>query len=180
MTNFLKFVFLTAIIVFFSSCKEEDRCEIDPQSCFEEQLEKDLTLIQDYVEENNLDAIVHSSGLHLVRTKVGEGDSAINGQILTVDYVGRFLDGTVFDTSIDSVAEAEGVFDETKTYEPLVFKLGARNVIAGWDIAFRYFAEGSEGILLVPSYLAYGTSGRGSIPPNTVLLFEVKLLSIRF
>ena len=180
MTNFLKLFFFSAVLAFFSSCQEEDSCELDPQSCFEEQLEKDLTLIQDYVDENDLDAFVHASGLHIIKTKVGEGDSAMNGQIVTVDYVGRFLDGTVFDTSVDSVAQAEGVYDETRNYEPFTFKLGARNVISGWDIGFQYFAEGSEGMLIVPSYLAYGTSGRGNIPPNTVLLFEVKLLSIRF
>jgi FKBP-type peptidyl-prolyl cis-trans isomerase len=51
-------------------------------------------------------------------------------------------------------------------------------VIPGWTSGIPYFKEGGYGKLLIPSALGYGPSGSGSIPPNTVLVFDVKLIQV--
>ncbi len=96
----------------------------------------------------------------------GDGPEAKSGDTVTVDYQGMLEDGTKFDSSIDRG-------------EPFVFTLGAGQVIQGWDIGIEGMKIGETRKLVIPSELAYGEQGTGaSIPPNAVLIFEVKLLGI--
>jgi FKBP-type peptidyl-prolyl cis-trans isomerase FkpA len=67
------------------------------------------------------------------------------------------------------------VFDESGS-DGIVFPLNG--VIEGWTEGIPYFKEGGSGKLLVPSALAYGRQGSGSIAPNTVLIFDVELIDV--
>jgi len=96
---------------------------------------------------------------------VGTGATAANGDILTVNYVGRFTNGTQFDSSYD-----RGI--------PYTFQLGARMVIPGWDEGLVGMRVGGKRRLTIPPSLAYGASGQGAIPPNATLVFDVDLVSI--
>jgi FKBP-type peptidyl-prolyl cis-trans isomerase FkpA len=91
---------------------------------------------------------------------VGTGATAVAGDTLTVRYVGTFLDGRQFDA---------GTFS---------FRLGAGQVIAGFDQGVTGMKVGGRRRLTIPSDLAYGSRGQGSIPPNTPLRFEIELVSI--
>jgi FKBP-type peptidyl-prolyl cis-trans isomerase len=91
---------------------------------------------------------------------VGTGATAVAGDTVTVTYVGTFLDGRQFDA---------GTFP---------FRLGAGQVIAGFDQGVTGMRVGGRRRLTIPANLAYGSSGNGSIPPNTPLRFEVQLVSI--
>ncbi|WKK78790.2 FKBP-type peptidyl-prolyl cis-trans isomerase [Marivirga arenosa] len=177
MKKILVFMIAGLAAVLLSSCDEE--CENLRGECPEEQLAKDVKLIEDYIAENNLEAERDPSyDLFYIIEEEGNGVFPENGQEINVNYVGRFLDGEVFDTSIESVAKDAGVFSESRTYEPFSFTLGLRQVILGWEIGMKKLSEGGKATLLLPSYLAYGPRGNTSIPPNTVLLFEVELVSI--
>ena len=74
-------------------------------------------------------------------------------------------------------------FDSTKGKETYKFPLGNRKVIKGWEEGLTFFAEGSEGILLIPSKLAYGQRAiyeeNVSIPANSVLIFKIKVEKIK-
>ncbi|HVO13331.1 MAG TPA: FKBP-type peptidyl-prolyl cis-trans isomerase [Vicinamibacteria bacterium] len=96
---------------------------------------------------------------------VGTGPVATTGDTLTVNYVGRFTNGTQFDSSYD-----RGV--------PYTFQLGAHQVIAGWDQGLVGMRVGGTRRLTIPPALAYGASGSGVIPPNATLVFDIELLSI--
>jgi FKBP-type peptidyl-prolyl cis-trans isomerase len=96
---------------------------------------------------------------------VGTGALAVNGDTVTVHYIGMFLDGRQFDNSYTS-------------NRPLTFQLGAHAVIAGFEQGIVGMRVGGKRRLTIPSSLAYGTQGRGPIPPNTPLRFEVELLGI--
>ncbi len=96
---------------------------------------------------------------------VGTGATATTGDVITVNYVGRFTNGTQFDSSYD-----RGV--------PFTFQLGAHQVIAGWDQGLVGMKVGGTRRLTIPPSLAYGASGQGSIPPNATLVFDVNLVSI--
>ena len=96
---------------------------------------------------------------------VGTGAVAANGDVLTVHYLGTFLDGRKFDSSYD-------------VNRPFQFRLGNREVILGWDQGIPGMRIGGKRRLTIPSALAYGSQGNGPIPPNTPLRFEVELLAI--
>jgi FKBP-type peptidyl-prolyl cis-trans isomerase len=97
---------------------------------------------------------------------VGTGEEAVAGKMVTVHYTGTFPDGRPFDSSVDRG-------------EPFTFKLGARQVIQGWDMGVAGMKIGGKRILTIPSHLAYGERGAGNvIPPNATLVFEVELLGV--
>ncbi len=175
-----KLIFLLVIGVvstLITSC--DDECENSRGECPDEQLAQDVAIIENYLEENNLNAERNSSyDLFYIIEEEGNGIKPENGQLVQVNYVGRFLDGEVFDTSIESVAKEAGVFNESRVYEPFEFTIGNRQVILGWDIGIKLLDEGAKATLILPSYLGYGYRGNASIPPNTVLLFEVELVNI--
>jgi FKBP-type peptidyl-prolyl cis-trans isomerase len=96
---------------------------------------------------------------------VGTGATAAVGDTVTVHYVGTFTNGTRFDSSYDR-------------NQPYPFRIGAGQVIAGWDQGVPGMKVGGKRRLTIPPDLAYGSQGRGAIPPNTTLVFEIDLLSI--
>jgi FKBP-type peptidyl-prolyl cis-trans isomerase len=114
-----------------------------------------------YIDQNNLNATRTDSGLYYVIHDEGVGIKPISSSSVTVAYKGYFLDGTVFDESNDS---------------GITFRLN--QVIAGWTEGIPLFREGGEGILLIPSNLAYGLQERSSIPGGSVLIFDIKLISV--
>ncbi|MBK9752707.1 MAG: FKBP-type peptidyl-prolyl cis-trans isomerase [Nannocystis sp.] len=99
--------------------------------------------------------------------RVGTGAEAKAGQRVGVHYVGTLVDGKKFDSSRDRG-------------EPFGFRLGAGEVIAGWDQGVAGMRIGGLRKLTIPSHLGYGAAGYpGLIPANATLVFEVELLSLR-
>ena len=110
--------------------------------------------------------ITTPSGLKYEDTVVGKGAVATAGQNVSVHYRGKLTNGTIFDESY-------------KRGKPFSFNLGAGEVIKGWDEGVAGMRVGGKRKLTIPSALAYGESGAGSvIPPNATLIFEVELLKI--
>ncbi len=141
---------------------EKMQQEMEQQN--ENQLSIDLELIENYLKENNIDAMKSESGLHYVITEKGNGDNAAAGDNVTVHYTGMLLNGEKFDSSLDR-------------NQPFSFQLGQGMVIRGWDEGITYFNKGASGTLFIPSTLGYGSSGAGGvIPPNAILIFEIQVL----
>lgn len=107
-----------------------------------------------------------SSGLQYVIHVKGTGERAKAGDLVSVHYKGYFTNGEVFDSSFDRG-------------EPIEFELGRGQVIAGWDELIQLLNVGDSATALLPSAIAYGKDGAGSIPANTDLKFDVKLMGIR-
>ena len=96
---------------------------------------------------------------------VGTGATAAAGDTVTVHYIGTFTNGSKFDSSYDR-------------NQPFAFRIGAGQVITGWDQGVPGMKIGGKRRLTIPLELAYGSRGQGTIPPNTTLVFEIDLLSI--
>ncbi len=97
---------------------------------------------------------------------VGTGPEATRGRTVVVHYTGRLTDGTQFDSSVGGT--------------PFSFRLGAGEVIEGWDRGFAGMKVGGRRRLTLPPELAYGARGAPpDIPPNATLVFEVELLGVR-
>ena len=129
-------------------------CSVETQS------EKDRETILNYIEDNNLSAEEHESGLFYVIEQPGSAERPSLADSVEVRYRGELTDGTVFDrTQGDSTIE---------------FPLAG--VIPGWQIGIPLFGRGGRGKLIIPSGLAYGPRRIGAIPPNSVLIFDVELV----
>ncbi|MBL7875478.1 MAG: FKBP-type peptidyl-prolyl cis-trans isomerase [Cyclobacteriaceae bacterium] len=146
-----------------------------------EQLAKDTMLIANHLQQKSLVASTTPSGIKYIITKPGKGENARPGQSVRVNYTGYLLDGPCFDSSIESVARANNVFNEArKPYEPLEVMLGYQQVIPGWEEALGLMNAGSKMTVFIPSTLAYGTQGRGSlIVPNSILKFDMEMIEIK-
>jgi FKBP-type peptidyl-prolyl cis-trans isomerase FkpA len=112
--------------------------------------------------------VTFASGLYLQDLVEGTGDEARAGRYLEVHYTGWLADGTRFDTSRD-------------TNRPFALRLGQNppQVIAGWEEGILGMKTGGTRRLVIPSKLGYGQQGSYPIPPNSVLVFDVELLTAR-
>ena len=156
----IKELLLAVLVIVLFSC--EQQTFYSPYA----QLEADIAIIDEYLEENNIDAKKSNSGLRYVIHDQGLGSTPQNGNIVKVHYVGTLLDGTQFDSSYDRG-------------EPFQYTHGVGQVIRGWDEGLKYISETGKITLYVPSVLAYGASGAGDIGPNENLIFDVELLSVQ-
>ena len=120
----------------------------------------------EYLAKNKKKAGVKAlpSGLQYKVITEGKGKSPKATDTVTVNYAGTLIDGTEFDSSY-------------KRGQPVSFPVGG--VIKGWTEALQLMKEGSKWQLVIPADLAYGEQGRPGIPPNSVLIFEVELISIK-
>ncbi len=103
-------------------------------------------------------------------TKEGTGPESKKGDTLSMNYTGKLLNGTTFDSNVDP---------KFNHVQPFAFQLGAGMVIRGWDEGLVGMKVGEKRILTIPSDMGYGARGAGgAIPPNAALVFEVELLKI--
>lgn len=108
-----------------------------------------------------------ASGLYYAVIQEGTGAQAAAGKTVAVHYSGKLTSGTEFDNSY-------------RRGEPIEFKLGIGQVIQGWDEGIGLMQVGSKYTLIIPSDLGYGKRGAGGvIPPNSTLIFETELISVK-
>ena len=109
------------------------------------------------------------SGLQYADLKVGTGEVATKGNTVSVNYTGWFyMDG-----------KRGSKFDSSESGKPLQFKVGAHQVINGWEEGIEGMKVGGKRELIIPPDLAYGARGYpGIIPPNSTLNFEVELVAV--
>ena len=102
----------------------------------------------------------------------GAGEGISQGQVAVVHYTGWLYDPTA--------PEQQGTkFDSSRDRgEPFSFMIGAGQVIRGWDEGVQGMQPGGQRRLVIPPDLAYGEPGKGPIPPNSTLVFDVELLKI--
>ncbi|HPX33824.1 MAG TPA: FKBP-type peptidyl-prolyl cis-trans isomerase [Bacteroidales bacterium] len=137
----------------FQSCKKDD--------IKKKQAEKDEQIIKDYLATNQLEALRHESGLYYIIIEEGSGAHPTVNSTVKVLYKGYLTNGEIFDQT---------------NQDARVFKL--KNLIEGWRIGIPMLKEGGSGIFLIPSAMGYGSNQVGAIPPNSVIIFEIELLSI--
>lgn len=108
-----------------------------------------------------------NSGLRYKIIQKGSGAKAEKGKTVSVHYEGALTNGEVFDSSY-------------KRKQPIDFSLGVGQVIPGWDEGISLLNVGDKARFVIPSHLAYGSTGAGGvIPPNATLIFDVELMNVK-
>ena len=108
-----------------------------------------------------------NSGLRYKIIQKGNGIQAQKGKTVSVHYEGALVNGQVFDSSY-------------KRKQPIDFVLGIGQVIPGWDEGISLLKVGDKARFVIPSHLAYGSTGAGGvIPPNATLIFDVELMNVK-
>lgn len=128
----------------------------------EKQKATDAGVIAAYIAKNNLTNVQKTeSGLNFVVTTPGNGPQVTAGDSITVKYTGKLSSGKVFESNVFPLQVGRGM------------------VIPGWDEGLQKFKQGGKGTLLIPSGLGYGDQGNPTIPANSVLVFDVEILTVK-
>jgi FKBP-type peptidyl-prolyl cis-trans isomerase len=162
----VKKLIIASLVIGFCAC--ERTTFYNPYA----QLEADVAKIDEYLEENDIEAMRSNSGLRYVIHEPGIGAIPQKGNKVIVHYTGTLFDGTKFDSSYDRG-------------EPFEYTHGTGSVIQGWEEGITYISERGKITLYVPSVLAYGSRSIENeedsviIEPNSNLIFDIELLSVQ-
>lgn len=152
--------FITAEDVLFFTVKMN---KVKTMSDFEQE-EKEA--LKSYITENNITVEPTESGLYYIETQAGKGKKVETGKQVKVHYSGKFLDGTVFDSSVPRG-------------EPITFIVGVTNMIPGFVEGVLLMNQGGKAIFILPSDIAYRESHPNApIPPFTPIMFEVEIVEV--
>jgi FKBP-type peptidyl-prolyl cis-trans isomerase FklB len=158
---------------------------VDSDETQEAIIERDKLAIEKYLQENPIASVKEYSepieGVYIfwqVSTKP-ELNSILRGDTVTVNYVGKTLNKTIFDTSVEQVAKDNGIFSAGRKYQPLRFAIGYGLTIPGFEFAISMMHPGEKATVIFPSRLGYGTQSSGPIPANSPLIFELDLVQVK-
>ena len=146
---------LSLIVAAFSSCKKDDNFDANAQAT------KDEADIQAYLKANpSINATKDANGVYYQVISEGTGANPNANSTVTVNYIGKLLDGSQFDAGTG-------------------FRSALSSVVKGWQFGVPHVKAGGRILLIIPSALGYGNTSPGAgIPKNSVLVFTIDLLSI--
>lgn len=137
----------------------------------EEQKKKDLVTIENWLKSKNISTERGAKGTFVHIEQPGNGPACDSGKFVSVMYTGRLIDGKVFDSNTDTSFHHAG--------QPYTFQIGVGGAIEGMDDGLRLLHQGGKCTLYIPSSLAYGKQGGGTvIPPNANLIFDVEVVKV--
>ena len=143
----MKYITLIALIsLFFTSCSKTESITIE-----------------EYLEQNNIEASFHTSGIFYTIDVEGSGGHPNSTSKVTTHYKGYYLDDVEFDSSHGGA--------------PLTFSL--TQVIKGWQLGIPLFMKGGKGTLYIPAHLAYGSNPPGDVRVDAPLAFDIELIDFK-
>jgi FKBP-type peptidyl-prolyl cis-trans isomerase FkpA len=117
----------------------------------------------------------HIRDIIITDRTIGNGDVAVDYKQVSVHYTGWLYDS--FNKTAKKGKKFDSSYDRGQAFS---FKLGMGEVIKGWDMGIKGMKVGGQRSLVIPANLAYGSRGYGkSIPPNSVLYFDVELIEVK-
>lgn len=165
MKNFLAFSLISFLLVNCNKFDKDDtggqRCTYD--ACALKAPAAEIQSVQDYLTANNITATQHCSGLFYKVERAGTGVAPNACSGVTVRYIGKLTDGSIFD-------QTQGA-NTFSSYLP--------NLIDGWTNGVPLINTGGKIHLYIPPSLGYGSQANGSIPANSILIFEIELVGVQ-
>lgn len=124
-------------------------------------------ILKEYISSENIKQEPTLSGIYILKLNSGKGKKAETGKTVTINFIGKYINGKIFDSSLDKG-------------KPITFVLGDEHVIPAWNEAIKTMKEGDKIKLIAPSRTAYGSEGiENYVPPFTTLIYEIKLLKVK-
>lgn len=160
LTYFMKKILVLAFVlsaVFLACNKKSDPCDYDP--CAFKAPDSEIQSVRAYIDGNSITATQHCSGVFYRIENQGTGNQPSACSAVSVKYKGYLTNGTVFET----------------TTSPVTFDL--RNLILGWVNTIPLIKAGGRIVVYIPPTLGYGNRAQGPIPANSILIFEIDLVS---
>lgn len=149
-------ILLLVVIIGLAACKKKaDDFDVNAQAA------KDDVTLNAYFTTNHIVPVKDPSGLYYTIDTLGNGNYPNSASTVTVNYVGKMLNGTQFDAQDNYTASL------------------STGVISGWSIGVPRISTGGTITLYLPSAMGYGDVQSGSIPPNSPLIFKITLLSFK-
>lgn len=134
------------------------------------QVLKDNKIIEEYLAKNKIQTVKGKEGTYVQILDAGTGNIADTGMVALINYTGRLLDGTVFDSNTESTAQQK---------LPYPVFMSQPEVIAGWVDGIKLLKKGAKAKFYIPSTLAYGKRGSGEkIAPNSNLMFDIEVVDV--
>ena len=155
MKNGILAILVSFLLIMSGGCIKDDVCN-------DKSIDSERSAITSYATANSINATAHSSGVYYEILTPGSGATPNSNSNVTVKYIGKRLDGTIFDD---------------KSITPATFRLG--DVILGWQSGLPLIQKGGKIKLIIPSSLGYGCKGFGTVPSNTILFFEIELIDVQ-
>lgn len=153
------------------SVKTQEQVEKEKQESAAVQNGVDDKLIQEYLKKKGIKANKTASGLYYKIDREGTGATVKAGEQATVNYSGRTLNDSTFDSNVDPAFQH---------VQPFSFNVGGRQVIPGWDEGVQLLKKGTKATFFIPSTLAYGDrSPSPKIPANSVLVFDIEVTDVK-
>jgi FKBP-type peptidyl-prolyl cis-trans isomerase FklB len=159
---------------------------IDPDQTEEVILQQNIEAIEKYLLDNPITSVKNykeaQEGVYMFwQVSV---DPEINRILpldtVVVNYTGKLLNNSVFDTSIERIAREKGIYSSSRNYTPLRFPLGTgRGAIIGFEFGVSLMRVGEKATVIFPARLGYGNQGTNGIPPSSPLIFELELLEVK-
>jgi FKBP-type peptidyl-prolyl cis-trans isomerase FkpA len=137
-------------------------CSTGGTPCKDKTVQSEQATIINYAATNGISATALSSGVYYQVTSTGSGATPTSASTVSIKYTGKLLDGTVFDSH--TTAPISGHLSE---------------MIQGFQIGLPLIQKGGTIKLIIPSSLAYGCNGFGSVPGNSILYFDVELTDVQ-
>ncbi|WP_113637431.1 FKBP-type peptidyl-prolyl cis-trans isomerase [Nubsella zeaxanthinifaciens] len=138
--------------------------------------------IKAYIEDNNLKVQTSPSGLQYIITAPGSGAKPVDGDTVSVNYIGRFTKKgedkkyKIFDTNVESAAKEAKMNQPGRPYTPVKMPVGS--TVPGFTEALKLVGKGGKITAIIPSKLGYGEQGGGPIAPYSPLVFEIEVLDV--
>ncbi len=137
-------------------------------------------LIERYISEHPANWTQTKDGIYVNVRKAGSGKAVKKGRTVKADFVGRTLDGILFDTSNGDLAAQGGMATEGRVFGPLTYKVGELALIEGWNKGIEGQKAGAELTLVIPSSMAYGSQeAAGILMPYTPVVIDITILEVK-
>jgi FKBP-type peptidyl-prolyl cis-trans isomerase FkpA len=137
-----------------SGCKTNTPCK-------DKTVQSEQAAIINYATTQGISATAHSSGLYYQVTNPGSGPAPTASSLVFIKYTGKLLDGTIFDSRTTPISSR------------------LNEMILGFQIGLPLIQKDGTIKLIIPSALAYGCNGFGTVPGNSVLYFEIELTDVQ-
>jgi FKBP-type peptidyl-prolyl cis-trans isomerase FkpA len=165
--NFIKKDDILKFEIKLNQILSEKEMQAEYEQYLSQKQAEEVQILKEYLSVENIGQAPTESGLYIISLEKGNGKKAKKGSKVSVHYTGKFINGQIFDSSVDSGT-------------PFEFELGSGKVIQAWDEAIATMRVGDKIKIIAPSNIAYGAQGYSPvIPPYETLVFEIKLLDVK-